>query len=71
MVNLLFTVEAGVAERALAVVATLWVGDAHAVIETRAVGAVHGTQLAVPAIVPRRAGARVGILHILLTQRVH
>lgn len=64
-VQLLLAVGAGVAGRAAARVASSHGFHAGAAVETRAVGAGHGNDLAVLSVETLRAGARVVVLQVL------
>lgn len=65
-VQLLLAVGAGVAGRAAASVASSHGFHTGATIETRAVGAGHGNDLAVLPVKTLRAGARVVVLQVLV-----
>lgn len=65
MINLLFTVETGMARRALTEVSTLRVVSAASTVKAGAVCASHGAQLAVSSIETRRTCAAVGVFKIL------
>ena len=59
MVDLLLTVESGIAERTLAVVSSLWVVSTASAVKARPIGTGHGTELTAVAIEAWGAGTCV------------
>lgn len=70
MVDFFLTVEASVSHWALTEVATFWVVDALATIETRPICTSIGTQLTVVAIETRWAGALIAIVIVLYWKKM-
>lgn len=69
VVDLLLTVESGIAERTLAVVSSLWVVSTASAVKARPIGTGHGTELTVIAIEARGAGTFVCVFLILSEER--
>jgi len=65
VIDFLFTVEAGVTQRAAAAVPPVRVVSASPTVEAWSVGASHCAQLTVFAVEARGAGARIAVLEIL------